>query len=470
MKTFQLTTEVIDRKALFEQVWAFFAYSAHYKPHPSDEDRGWMNFQVKQQDEKTIDIRAEPFIIHHNADGSIEPYARAGNMTPICTITTKTDLTGLHRLLFRVYRDELVYVFESLRDHFQKQVMDSKSWQLQDQQSRADNEAEKQRLLEERDEHGKTLFVWTDENADEVFSVIKDYWSEICPPGRIGKEGNPLFSKRWNIYEDDGRIEIGQVEVAQLKGRFKFSLVRGENLLSGLFDFEPTRELLNRLDQHLRVNYEPQPTARHLDQIRAPLTQDTESINKRIQVGAAQTTPENLHALLREYINDHEPDWAQIIGYENEGVEVDFRPEDKRIVLIPKIPLANNTTQSNVAVRVHYLPTTTDKIDLSIDALNPRWNELMKRMAEWLREKLEIASIQRAKDDTPKATQSATEPELTPLQKRIIAIVEALKGEYENPPDEAVASRLGNNARGQPYVRETINRERNQLRKLKIDV
>ncbi len=74
-----------------------------------------------------------------------------------------------------------------------------------------------------------------------------------------------------------------------------------------------------------------------------------------------------------------------------------------------------------------------------------------------------------AASEQPNATEGETRT-LTPLQKKIREAVQELKSDYADPPDEIVASKVGLNPRGQPYVRETINRERSKMRKLKIDV
>ncbi|MCG3140705.1 MAG: hypothetical protein HDKAJFGB_01821 [Anaerolineae bacterium] len=66
------------------------------------------------------------------------------------------------------------------------------------------------------------------------------------------------------------------------------------------------------------------------------------------------------------------------------------------------------------------------------------------------------------------APQSAGQ--LTALQKVIIQAVKELKKDYADPPDEAVAAKIGLNPRGQPYTRETINRERSKLRKMNVEV
>lgn len=57
-----------------------------------------------------------------------------------------------------------------------------------------------------------------------------------------------------------------------------------------------------------------------------------------------------------------------------------------------------------------------------------------------------------------------------PLHEKIHQAVLELKKDYADPPDEVVAARVGLNARGQPYTRETMNRERRKMRELGIDV
>ncbi len=66
--------------------------------------------------------------------------------------------------------------------------------------------------------------------------------------------------------------------------------------------------------------------------------------------------------------------------------------------------------------------------------------------------------------------QEVTQNQLTPLQEKIIQAVRELKNDYVDPPDETVAAKVGLNPRGQPYTRETINRERSKLRKMAIEV
>ena len=91
----------------------------------------------------------------------------------------------------------------------------------------------------------------------------------------------------------------------------------------------------------------------------------------------------------------------------------------------------------------------------------------------WLRKKDEWSKQAALTEPTKSAAQeqdATPGKSSTPLQKKILEAVQALKPDYADPPDEEVAAKVGLNQRGQPYTRETINRERSKMRRLKIDV
>lgn len=73
-------------------------------------------------------------------------------------------------------------------------------------------------------------------------------------------------------------------------------------------------------------------------------------------------------------------------------------------------------------------------------------------------------------EENPPASSTQGEKRLSPLQKKILQTVQALSKDYVIPPHEVVAAKLGLNPRGQPYTRETINRERSKMRKMGIEV